>query len=83
MNTGQLTIPSLFYNTREERHMKFLEQFYFQFYRYKNGLISEKCVGKRNPLYQVVYDLQLRHAGTLPPQPWALFPNTRHTAVPC
>ena len=46
-------------------------------------LISEQCIEERNPSYQDVYDLQLRHAGTCPPQPCALLPNTSRNSVPC
>jgi len=51
--------------------MKFLEQFYIQFYSYNNELISEHCAGERNPLYQVRPSFMSR---------WYLTPKTVCTA---
>jgi hypothetical protein len=55
---------SLLIHVQKGTYMKFLEQFYVRFYNYKNEPILEQCIEERNPLYQNVYDLQLRHAGT-------------------
>jgi hypothetical protein len=45
-------------------YMNILEEFYIQQYSFGNKLLGEQYPGDRNPLFELIYDLQLRHATT-------------------
>ena len=44
--------------------MNILHEFYIQKYSFFYKLTADQYIGDRNPLLELIYDLQLRHATT-------------------
>ena len=51
-------------NANKGVHLDALEQFYIRIYNHQNKLIPQQHTGDRNPLFDLVCGLQMKHATT-------------------